>query len=85
MNKEKHSRWVDVEKIDKILKELEGIQGTEDQYRRVKELKIKIVYYFKKLKEQKLAEEDLDIEIENLSFKDQEITYKLQEMTQVAV
>ena len=33
------------------------MQGTEDEYREVKELKNKIVYYFKKLKEQKMQEE----------------------------
>jgi hypothetical protein len=48
---------VDVERIDRILKELEDIHGSEDEYRQVKELKIKIVYYFKKLKEQKMQEE----------------------------
>jgi hypothetical protein len=33
------------------------MHGTEDEYREVKELKIQIVYYFKKLKEQKMQEE----------------------------
>jgi hypothetical protein len=40
-----------------LLKELESVQGTEDEFRQVKELKVKIVYYFKKLKEQKMQEE----------------------------
>jgi hypothetical protein len=55
--KDKHHRWVDVERIDRLLKEMEDIQGTEDEYRQVKELKIKIVFYFKKLKSQKMHEE----------------------------
>jgi len=36
MGKEKHSQWVDVERIDRLLKEIQSIQGSEDEYREVK-------------------------------------------------
>ena len=58
--KVKHERWVDVERIDRLLKELDEIEGTENQYRAVKELRKKLVFYFKKLQQQKGTSDELD-------------------------
>lgn len=33
IGKQKHNKWVDVERINKLLKSLEEVQGTEDEYR----------------------------------------------------
>lgn len=83
--KEKHTRWVDVERIDRLLKELESVHGTEEEYRQVKELKVKIVYYFKKLKEQKMQEEELDQEMEKLVLRDNQLSRQLEYYAQLAI
>ena len=54
---------MDVERIDRLLKELDEIEGTQDQYREVKELRKKLVFYFKKLQQQKGTSDEMDYEI----------------------
>ena len=60
IEKQKHDQHVDVQKIDKLLKEFEHVQEVGTQYKEVKDLRHLIVFYFKKLKEQKLTEEQLE-------------------------
>jgi tRNA-dihydrouridine synthase len=85
LGKEKHERWVDVERIDRMLKEIEEIQENETEYRQVKDLKIKIIHYFKKLQSQRMEEEQLDLELQKATEKDANMATQLDHFSRLAV